>query len=297
MRLGWSLWLVLVPAFALCAAQASGCVPMPDENSAAGSAADAAIPSGPSGDLGDLGDLGDAGTSSDGREGMDPELVADAGDSSDGPAGEVRSIFAAELINARDVGGTALPQGAQVSYGRLFRGPPLAFSSEGCAEFERLGIRSVIDLRISEERDAVPEAPCIELTAEVIEAPLPVPYQVSASDYITVLHTRDSVAAAFAVLGDASAYPVYVHCTYGRDRTGVLIALVLRALGASREEILREYSLSRASVGATPSSLVAALDELEAQGGVEAFLASSGVNAEQLSTLRDQVIARSPSAP
>ena len=63
------------------------------------------------------------------------------------------------------------------------------------------------------------------------------------------------MAEALRALADPDAYPIYFHCTYGRDRTGVLAAVVLLALDAPREAILDEYVLSKATVGAYPESL------------------------------------------
>ena len=52
--------------------------------------------------------------------------------------------------------------------GMLFRGPPLAPLSEaGCSEIERLGIGTIIDLRIESERESKPDAPCAQQLADV----------------------------------------------------------------------------------------------------------------------------------
>lgn len=55
-------------------------------------------------------------------------------------------------------------------------------------------------------------------------------------------------AQAFEFLGDPASYPVLVHCTAGKDRTGVLLALLMDLLGASEEDIAAEYALSDASI-------------------------------------------------
>jgi protein-tyrosine phosphatase len=197
-----------------------------------------------------------------------------------------RSVLAPYLTNARDLGGT--PVGTRgVAYGRLFRGPPVAALSEAaCGTFASLGIRSIVDLRDPVEVESAPDSACVREHAALTLAPLPRPYSVSPQDYIAMLDTTASIAATFRVLGDPAAYPVYFHCTLGRDRTGVVAALILLTLGASREAILEEYSLSSASVGAFPYSLVSTLDEVERRGGVEAYLTSVGVTHEQLTALR-----------
>jgi len=215
---------------------------------------------------------------------------ADAGsDSAECHAGQ--RILVDQVSNARDLGGVSLSPTQSVVCGALYRGPPLAaLSRTGCDEFARLGVRTVIDLRIPEEAAADPDSDCVAQKAHQVFAPLPIPYNVSPQNYIAVLDTTASVAAAFAAFGDAAAYPIYFHCTLGRDRTGVLSAVVLLALGATPADILSEYLLSRASVGAYPLSLQAALDEIERRGGIEAYLAAVGVSEDQLATLRAQAV-------
>ncbi|MEY4582117.1 MAG: hypothetical protein RL701_6820 [Pseudomonadota bacterium] len=202
-------------------------------------------------------------------------------------------VFVDDILNARDLGGTALGAGLHVAPGVLYRGPALAgFGPAGCAEFRERAIHTVIDLRVATEVAGLPESPCVAETARITLAPMPIPYNVNAADYITVLNTTSSIALTFRDLGTPSAYPIYFHCTYGRDRSGVVAALVLAALGASRQVILDEYNLSRLQVGAYPAALEGALDEIERRGGIETYLAAAGVSAEQLAVLRDRATVR-----
>lgn len=219
----------------------------------------------------------------------------DAGSDEDGGSESEcspRAILAGELVNARDLGGVPLPGGARVAYGAIFRGPPLVLSPRGCEGLNDVGVRTDIDLRVDGERAAKPDSACATEQAQLLVAPLPVPYTVSPADYIAMLDARDSMAAIFAALGDAGAYPVYFHCTWGRDRTGVVAALILLELGASRADIMDEYLLSGATVGAYPMSLMAMLDEIERRGGVTAYLMSLGITAQQLATLHGRATAR-----
>jgi protein-tyrosine phosphatase len=200
-----------------------------------------------------------------------------------------RWILAGEIENARDLGGVPIGDSAEVRPDRLFRGPPLApLTAAGCEEFRKLGIRTVIDLRIAEEREVKPEAPCVQDSATIVTAPLPVPYNVSPSDYVADLDAAKSMATLFDRLGDADSYPIYFHCTWGRDRTGVVTAVVLSALGVSRADILKEYVLSGPSVGAYPNSLEAVLDVIAQRGGIDAHLKRLGVASERVATLQQQ---------
>lgn len=216
----------------------------------------------------------------------EPDADADAGE-----AGETRTVFYPELRNARDLGGVPLAAGAQVTYGALFRGPPLTLAANGCSEFADRDIRTVIDLRVDSEYQVVPEAQCVADQARIVHAPLPIPSGVSPAEYLTDLYTTDSIATALAVLSDPAAYPVYMHCTYGRDRTGILAAVILLALGASPDAIMREYLVSLPIVGAYPNSLSAVLDELAATGGIEHYLSLAGLSPERLAVMRSRLIA------
>jgi hypothetical protein len=201
-----------------------------------------------------------------------------------------RRVLACDVPNARDLGGVPADAGGVVACGALFRGAPLVGLSEaGCAEVARLGVRSVIDLRTESERLSIPDDACVG--GALIAAPLPIPYDVSPEDYLADLYTSASIARIFHALGDEASYPVYFHCTYGRDRTGIVAALIYLALGAPRADIMGEYELSRASVGAYPESLAAVLDDVERRGGIEAVLASIGVTGDELGVLRRRALA------
>jgi protein-tyrosine phosphatase len=193
----------------------------------------------------------------------------------------------ANIVNARDLGGIPLESGRTVACGKLFRGPPLTLSPEGCGEFQELGVRVIVDLRQEHERAGKPDATCATDDETVIEAPLPIPYSVSPTDYIADFNTLDSMALVFHALGTEAGYPMYFHCTWGRDRTAVVAAVILSALGASRATIMEDYVISGLTVGAYPVSLEATLDELERRGGVEGYYAELGVTLDELAFLRE----------
>jgi len=151
-------------------------------------------------------------------------------------------------------------------------------------------MRTVLDLRTESERVALPDAACVD--ANFVWAPLPVPYGLAAADYLNVLHEIPSIAVAFHTFGDPAAYPIYFHCTLGRDRTGIVSALVLLALGASRQTVMQEYLLSAPTVGAYPESLDAVLDEVEQRGGVENVLRDAGISDAELLVMREKATAR-----
>jgi protein-tyrosine phosphatase len=189
--------------------------------------------------------------------------------------------------NVRDLGGIPVAGGA-VECGAIYRGGPLKdLMAPGCEQVATLGVKTILDLRMPSEQSSTPTSACVP--AERVSAPLPIPYGLGPADYLADFNEVASIAQVFHTFGDPAAYPIYFHCTFGRDRTGVVGALLLSALGASRQDIVADYMLSQASVGAYPDSLAAVLDEIEARGGAEAVLAALGITPEELAVLRSHV--------
>lgn len=63
--------------------------------------------------------------------------------------------------------------------------------------------------------------------------------------YTTILEYSGHVLAqAVQVLADPTNYPVLIHCLHGKDRTGLLVALVLLCCGVSQEQVIQDYALS-----------------------------------------------------
>ncbi len=229
------------------------------------------------------------------------EVAAGSGDGGVGEdANDAASCTSARWVlvdavpNARQLGAVPLAHGETVACDELYRGSSLsALTLEGCQQFAATGIKTVIDVRSLAEQ-AAPPAECVTGQSKLISAPLPIPYDVSPTDYLAILYTAPSMRLIFTTLADAAAYPVYYHCLYGKDRTGVVTAVILSALGASRETIQAEYALTGESGFAYyPRSLNAVLDEIDRIGGVDAYFAHIGVPKEQVQAMRS-ILVRPP---
>ena len=59
-----------------------------------------------------------------------------------------------------------------------------------------------------------------------------------------LLSSDDSIGEALAVLTDPAAYPAVIHCSVGKDRTGILVALVLSLVGVADDDVVADYALS-----------------------------------------------------
>ena len=63
--------------------------------------------------------------------------------------------------------------------------------------------------------------------------------------YLDILeHCKGPVVDAIRVIADRRNLPVLVHCAHGKDRTGVIVALVLGALGVEEGVIVEDYAKS-----------------------------------------------------
>lgn len=77
---------------------------------------------------------------------------------------------------------------------------------------------------------------------------------------------------------------IAVHCFAGKDRTGIFFSLLHLLVGCSRDELFNDYLASEVDVDANRLQFV--LDIIEDQGGIENYLLSCGLNAEELNRLK-----------
>ena len=168
--------------------------------------------------------------------------------------------------NVRDIGGTPVRDQRSVRPGLFYRGSALAgITSSDCdLLFNELGIRCVIDVRTGWEREEKPDVqvpgvenlhiPFYDLEKVGIEytepaagtkvvgrdvACEPILLYRSLANPLTVGQMRLALGEAFErALRDE---PVYLHCSGGKDRAGILALLLLTVLGASRATVLDDY--------------------------------------------------------
>lgn len=193
-----------------------------------------------------------------------------------------------------------------------------SLTPSGLDDLAELGIGRVIDLREPGEGGVASH------DVETVHAPI---YRASGvpltgrleSVYDHVLEDRgDALAEAVSAIADAEG-PVAVHCTIGKDRTGLVVALTLLAAGAPKEDVIADYVLSgpevlphrrayveralaglelsdadraetwRLNVQSPPEAMEHAISRLDEWGGAAAYLASHGVTRRQLAALRERL--------
>jgi protein tyrosine/serine phosphatase len=238
------------------------------------------------------------------------------------------------VLNARDTGGIPAA-GGTVKRGGLVRSGVLnGLTPDGVAALTAHGVRTVIDVRAADEiadhwdRYPLRDHPVvgyrnISFTAgfeEQMRDQVRAVYGAAESreeiNRLDLDNHRNGIAAIVAGIADAPDGGVLIHCHAGKDRTGLVVALTLSAIGVSDADIADDYALSQlvldqlvkewfAYMGAAASeqerlrrladpsreAMIGTLEHLhERYGGAEAYLRGAGVTQEQLARLRTRLV-------
>jgi protein-tyrosine phosphatase len=227
--------------------------------------------------------------------------------------------------NFRDLGGLETADGRRTLTGRLFRSDTLANLTVDDVETLRgLGIRTILDLRAPAEIELQGRGPLADHPMTYVNAALfPAVAAMSAEEiamwdedlaaaYVMGLEgTRDVAVAALELIAAEDSLPLAFHCNAGKDRTGVIAALVLGCVGVTHEAIVADYAESARRLepilarlrtdptlapskeawpprrlGAAPETMRRFLEMLEERfGGAAAWARSAGVTDATLATL------------
>ena len=164
----------------------------------------------------------------------------------------MRRILLCGMENLRDLGGYPLAgRGSErfTRWGSLYRGDlPKQVTQADRQLLRELGITTVVDLRSKEEIERKPDPLAQELGIRYLHCPLagdgrvPAPDEVPLS-YMEMADGTGQMAGALQAIAEAPQ-AVLFHCTAGKDRTGVVTALLLWLAGVSEEDILADYIVS-----------------------------------------------------
>jgi protein tyrosine/serine phosphatase len=230
--------------------------------------------------------------------------------------------------NTRDLGGLTTADDGVLRTGALVRSDsPHRLDAQGLEALHAYGIVRVVDLRTADELVATPgpfagtdvlvHRPAIR-QQQASDPPLPEPLDLVELYRLFLDRDRDLLTAAVCAIADAPPGGVVVHCHAGKDRTGLVVALVLAALGVLPEQIAADYAFSdvalaqhyaeeleeldddpprrealRAIQHARPGTMLAVLDHLDARhGGAPAYLTAGGMSAASLARLSDRILPR-----
>ncbi len=164
-----------------------------------------------------------------------------------------RRIEVEGMHNLRDVGG--YPAAGHVTRpGQLYRSDALSrVTALGAQQLQALGIGIVLDLRSGLE---VAQDTRTHPIPQALRVPLPI-FGGSRSSILSdghisleklywdvVTHAGWSLAAAVSIVAESGERPILVHCTAGKDRTGLVVALALEAAGVDRVAVVADYTQS-----------------------------------------------------
>jgi protein tyrosine/serine phosphatase len=201
--------------------------------------------------------------------------------------------------NARDLGGLPLSPAGETRFGALIRSDlPGGLSPLDSAILDGYGVRSVIDLRapreLTERPNPMRDSPGyrhvpmfgdrdLDFLTELRDLP---------GSYLwKVDNCREAIAAILTEIAKAPPGGVLFHCLAGKDRTGVVAALLLTMAGVGRDAVVEDYRLSDGTMPTefrpVPEVMLGLLDHLDHHhGGVPAYLEGIGVGASVQETLR-----------
>lgn len=193
--------------------------------------------------------------------------------------------------NTRDLGGLPVA-GGHLRSGRLYRSGALCFATPNDIEkLNGLRLRTVVDLRTDKEI-AKDGADRIVLT-ENLRLPMTAYHGQGAEAYRSlVLQNGRVLRDFFGMLARSESYPVIYHCSAGKDRVGILTALLLDSLGTPREVIVDDYLQSQRNspkLEVHQEWLEEVFAAVDRSGGTAAFLAIQGIPAGQLEAIRNNL--------
>ncbi|WP_411733380.1 tyrosine-protein phosphatase [Paeniglutamicibacter sp.] len=208
--------------------------------------------------------------------------------------------------------------------GRLFRSAaPSGLEPAGFRELDSLDVGTVVDLRepfeIAERRGYVP-AGAVHVSVPLYLGQLPVATAIE-DVYFSLLTTRGTeITKAVGAIAAGLPAGVLVHCAAGKDRTGLVVALVLEVAGVPRQILLGDYARSARDLPASyrervnqelscalgdsgelqaalhlhldspAAALDAALDMVEARfGSAACYLLVHGLDPADLTILREEL--------
>ena len=234
-------------------------------------------------------------------------------------------------FNFRDIGGYPTKEGKKIKKGIYFRtGRQDRMSEKDLAELKNLKISTQIDLRKPEEILDQGKGPLENMGADYINIPI-IPdggsdqlsrlvgdTGISGKRYLGYLEFGpESWLKIFEILANKDSLPVVLHCTAGKDRTGVSTAFLLSVLGVDRDLIEADYKLTNLdterqadfiensggfpegvdreamilAAGVPEDAMKVFLDGVESRwGSVLGYLEEIGITKNQMSAIRDNFL-------
>jgi protein-tyrosine phosphatase len=232
-----------------------------------------------------------------------------------------RVLALSGVMNVRDIGGYPSAFGGRTRWRVVLRGDsPHRLDDVGQQALAHLGIRLIVDLRRPREAAEAPycfaRVGLVRQAVPLLDDDLPSGVRTLPEVYHTILaHAGSRLVTVYRALLQEG--PTLVHCTAGKDRTGLTVAVLLAALGVPAPIIAEDYALSGACLrgtyweearqralragmaweaylpllGCPPALMLDTLDLLQRRyGGAEAYLLAAGLTPAELASLRSLLL-------
>lgn len=169
-----------------------------------------------------------------------------------------RHLVWPDLLNARDLGGLVLPSGGETAWHRVVRADNLnKLAPAGVAALVAYGVRTVIDLRDPFEVEKFPNPLAAAPPPGVVFVGVPLisaaeweaikdPARATERYVLTARLSHRNIANAIAAVSDAQPGGVVIHCHAGKERTGIVAALLLSLAGVSDAAVAEDWISSDA---------------------------------------------------
>jgi protein-tyrosine phosphatase len=186
------------------------------------------------------------------------------------------------IHNFRDFGGLRTESGEEIKKGLLFRSASLARATDGdLEELSSLRIRTVCDLRTNLERRRRPDRLPGGSSLMVVHIPIRVSQHDESGlvrqlcsllfgrarrleygevvkqayqEYVTEFRTQ--ISDILRLVCDQGNLPILIHCTGGKDRTGIICAIIQTLLGVSPASVMQDYLLSNDNLHAFRTAIL-----------------------------------------
>ncbi len=201
-----------------------------------------------------------------------------------------RTVKIEGVSNTRDFGGYSTAFGYRVKQGMFYRGGQLEDITPAGRDYilNTLGIKTDLDVRNG--------------SSSVLGSAVKF-YSFNGHAY-SLQQPEDAavVAPQVRVFADPSNYPIYLHCSLGRDRTGTIACVIGALLGMDEETLRMDYELSvfsvtgtldNASISSLHASVNSVLNQLNSYPGntlaqrTESYLLGIGITAAEIQSIRN----------
>ncbi|GAA5090212.1 tyrosine-protein phosphatase [Nocardia iowensis] len=244
-----------------------------------------------------------------------------------------RWVEFAEIDNVRDLGGLPVSGGGTTRFGVVYRSStPQQLSETDLAYLlGPVGLRTLVDLRMPMEVAREGYGRLAKSTVRLVNLPISVPASTATPaelapdarryDLRKLYHgllsgSAASVVSAARLIADTRQHSVVFHCAAGKDRTGVLAAILLDAVGVPAAAIVADYALTAERIerirarldtlhsyhglppvrtgilAVDPATMLRFVDDLHADyGGAAGWLRANGLTDAELAALRRAMVA------